>query len=73
MLLEALGSGLPVAAYPVMGPVDVIGDSGVGVLDEDLATAVCGALKIDPQSCLDYAAKFSWEASARQFYSNLER
>ena len=48
VLLEALASGLPVAAYPVMGPLDVIGDSGVGSLKEDLAEAVTEALKIDP-------------------------
>ncbi|PLW75466.1 glycosyltransferase family 4 protein [Cohaesibacter celericrescens] len=72
VLLEALASGLPVAAYPVMGPLDVIGDSSVGALNDDLATAVREALKIDRQACVDYAAGFSWEASAKQFQSNIE-
>ena len=71
VLLEALASGLPVAAYPVMGPLDVIGDSGAGALDQDLAVAVRKALTIDPQVCLDYAARFSWEASANQFRANI--
>ena len=71
VLLEALASGLPVAAYPVMGPLDVIGDSGVGVLSDDLATSVREALKVERQACLDYAAKFSWQASASQFRSNI--
>ena len=73
VLLEAIASGLPVAAYPVMGPVDVIGDSGAGVLNDDFETAVREALTIDRQICLDYAAQFSWEASARQFWSNIEQ
>ncbi|SNY94309.1 Glycosyltransferase involved in cell wall bisynthesis [Cohaesibacter sp. ES.047] len=72
VLLEALASGLPVAAYPVMGPLDVIGDSGVGVLGEDLAASVRAALTIDPEACLAYASKYSWEASAKQFFGNLE-
>nr|WP_321456369.1 glycosyltransferase family 1 protein [uncultured Cohaesibacter sp.] len=73
VLLEALASGLPVAAYPVMGPVDVIGDSGVGALNDDLEAAVHDALKIDPQLCLDYAQHYSWEASAEQFMSNITK
>lgn len=71
VLLEALASGLPVAAYPVMGPLDVIGDSGAGILHDDLAEAVREALKIDPQICLDYAASQSWTASANQFRDNI--
>lgn len=71
VLLEALASGLPVAAYPVMGPLDVIGDSGAGVLNDDLSVSVREALKIDRQICLDYASRFSWEASANQFRSNI--
>lgn len=71
VLLEALASGLPVAAYPVMGPLDVIGDSGTGILHEDLSEAVKRAMKINPQLCLDYAATQSWTESAIQFRGNL--
>ncbi|WP_207478057.1 glycosyltransferase family 4 protein [Arenibaculum pallidiluteum] len=71
VLLEALASGVPVAAYPVPGPLDVIDGSGVGVLDEDLGRAVRGALGIDPAACRDYALRFSWRASAQQFLDNL--
>ena len=46
MLVEALASGLPVAAFPVAGPLDVIGDSGAGVLGEDLRAACLAALDI---------------------------
>ncbi len=72
VLLEALASGVPVAAYPVQGPLDVIGDSGVGVLDEDLGAAVVRALKIAPERCRDFALKHSWTAAAQQFLSNVQ-
>jgi len=71
VLLEALASGLPVAAFPVTGPRDVIGTEPVGVLDEDLRTACLQALKIAPQACLEFAAKHTWEASARAFVDQM--
>jgi len=71
VLLEALACGVPVAAYPVAGPLDVIGDADVGVLDEDLAQAVAQALEIDPGRCRDFALNHSWQAAARQFLSNV--
>src|SRR5262249_18586982 len=46
VLLEALASGLPIAAFPVKGPVDVIGTADVGVLSDDLRAACLAALKI---------------------------
>ena len=46
VLLEAMASGAPVAAFPVPGPLDVIGASGAGVLDEDLREACLAALEI---------------------------
>ena len=72
VLLEALASGVPVAAYPVPGPLDVIGDSPAGVLCEDLQMAVTEALKIPGKVCRDYALNFSWEATFQQFLSNLD-
>jgi glycosyltransferase involved in cell wall biosynthesis len=71
VLLEALASGLPVAAYPVPGPMDVIDGSGAGILDEDLGRAVRRALAISPEVCRRQALKFSWETSAQQFLDNL--
>ncbi|WOF75070.1 glycosyltransferase family 1 protein [Parvibaculaceae bacterium PLY_AMNH_Bact1] len=71
VLIEALASGTPVAAYPVQGPLDVIGDAPVGRLDDDLKTACLAALDADPGTCRDYAMNFSWEACSRQFLSNL--
>jgi glycosyltransferase involved in cell wall biosynthesis len=71
VLLEALASGLPVAAFPVTGPRDVIGNEPVGVLNGDLRAACLSALHISPQACLAFAAKHTWEASARAFIDNV--
>jgi glycosyltransferase involved in cell wall biosynthesis len=71
VLLEALASGLPVAAFPVTGPRDVIGTAPVGVLNEDLQLACLEALKIPKQACLDFVAQYTWAASARAFIENI--
>ncbi len=71
VLLEALASGLPVAAFPVTGPRDVIGTAPVGVLHDDLRTACLAALSISRQACLDFAERHTWQASARAFLDNL--
>jgi glycosyltransferase involved in cell wall biosynthesis len=71
VLLEALAAGLPVAAYPVPGPLDVIGESGCGVLDPDLARAAERALAIPRTRCRDYALQFSWRRCAEQFLAQL--
>jgi glycosyltransferase involved in cell wall biosynthesis len=72
VLLEALASGLPVAAFPVPGPLDVINGSAVGFLDEDLAGAARRALDVPPAACRDYALQFSWQRSSEQFLANLQ-
>ena len=71
VLLEALASGLPVAAFPVSGPRDVIGGAPVGALNDDLRAACLSALAISPQACLAFAASHTWEASARAFVENI--
>jgi glycosyltransferase involved in cell wall biosynthesis len=71
VLLEALASGVPVAAFPVTGPRDVIGSAPVGALHDDLRTACLAALRISPQACLEFAAEHTWEASARAFVENV--
>ena len=71
VLLEALASGLPVAAYPVPGPLDVIGTSGAGVLGEDLGRAALAALDIPRERCRAHALRYTWTASADQFVENL--
>jgi glycosyltransferase involved in cell wall biosynthesis len=71
VLLEALASGVPVAAFPVTGPRDVIGTAPVGALSEDLRQACLGALKLSPQECLNFVAGHTWEASAQAFINNI--
>jgi glycosyltransferase involved in cell wall biosynthesis len=71
--LEALASGVPIAAFPVTGPRDVIGEAPVGVLDQDLRAACLGALAMNRGACREHALEFSWSRSAEQFLSNLQR
>ena len=65
--LEALACGVPVAAYPVTGPKDVIGSKPIGVLRDDLREACLGALRLSRESCRAFALDNTWESSARQF------
>ena len=71
VLLEALACGLPVAALPVPGPLDVIGASGAGVLDMDLRAACLAALEIPRGKARAHALTFTWAKSARQFLDNI--
>jgi glycosyltransferase involved in cell wall biosynthesis len=71
VLLEALASGLPVAAYPVAGPRDVIGQAAVGVLSDDLRVAALGALRTKRADCRAFALRHSWRESARCFLGNI--
>ncbi|KZL21392.1 GDP-mannose-dependent alpha-mannosyltransferase [Pseudovibrio axinellae] len=70
VLLEAIACGRPVAAFPVMGPIDVIGSSGAGVLKDDLQEAALEALDISREHCREVALQFTWRASAEQFFAN---
>lgn len=72
VLIEALASGLPVAAFPVPGPLDVLGSSAAGVMSEDLRMAAMAALRIDRQVCREHALQFTWKTSADQFLANSE-
>jgi len=71
--LEALGCGVPVAAFPVTGPLDVIADHPIGALDSDLRSACMRALTMSRAACREFALERSWENSARQFIGNLSR
>ena len=71
VMLEALACGVPVAAYPVTGPKDVIEDSAAGILSEDLRQAALDAMSIDPAICIKRAAEFPWSIVKDQFVANL--
>src|SRR6478735_5107968 len=71
VLLEALASGVPVAAFPVSGPKDVLTDPCSGVTDWDLKAAMAKALSLDRRAARAHALRYSWENSARQFIDNV--
>src|ERR1700722_8579739 len=71
--LEALASGVPIAAFAVTGPKDVIGNNPVGVLHEDLRVACMQALWISREACREFALRYSWENSARQFIGHAHK
>jgi glycosyltransferase involved in cell wall biosynthesis len=69
--LEAMACGVPVAAYPVQGPLDVVTAPDLGALDEDLGQAVARALDGSRAACRAHALQFSWQRSADEFFANL--
>jgi len=71
VLLEALASGVPVAAFPAPAPRDVIGTAPVGALDEDLRRACLEALELKRADCRDFALTMSWEKSAQIFVEHV--
>jgi glycosyltransferase involved in cell wall biosynthesis len=71
VLLEALAAGLPVAAYPATGPLDVLTDARAAILGTDLREAALKALDLDRAAARAHALRFSWEHSARQFFENV--
>jgi glycosyltransferase involved in cell wall biosynthesis len=72
VMIEAMACGVPVAAYPVTGPIDIVTHDRLGALDADLAAAVRKALATgDPAACVAEASRYTWENCTRQFVENL--
>jgi glycosyltransferase involved in cell wall biosynthesis len=71
--LEALASGLPIAAFPVTGPKDLVGHNPIGALNEDLRAACLAALSVSRAACRAFALNYSWERSARQFIAHVQK
>ena len=73
VILEALATGTPVAAYPVTGPKDVLADADgvIGATNADLRQAALAALRGDRLACRRHAERFSWHACAEIFLSHL--
>lgn len=70
VMIEALASGTPVAAYPVAGPLDVLSPLS-GVMHTDLEQAIAAALLLQRDDCLAHGRTYSWRASALQFLAAL--
>jgi glycosyltransferase involved in cell wall biosynthesis len=73
VLLEAAACGLPIAAFPVQGPQDVIGGEPVGVLNGDLRSAALQALDIPREACVAFGLRHSWSAATDAFLAGLVR
>jgi glycosyltransferase involved in cell wall biosynthesis len=71
VMIEALACGVPVAAFPVPGPLDIIEPGVTGVLHEELTVAVSGALRLDRRACLSAASAFTWHAATTEFLAGL--
>lgn len=71
VILEAMATGTPVAAFPAHGPIDIIPGSNAGAIDDDLRAACMACLELDRKTVRAYAEQFSWRASAEEFVRNL--
>lgn len=71
VLIEALACGVPVAAYPLPGPIDIVTDSAVGALDENLGRAARAALGKDSEACRRHALRYTWAETARILHESL--
>ncbi len=71
VMLEAMASGTPVAAYPVPGPLDVVRHAESGMLDHDLRAAALAALQLDRETVRRYATDHSWQRATAEFLAHL--
>ena len=72
VMIEAMASGTPVAAYPTMGPIDVLTDPEAGAMHDDLSVAIKTALTLDRGAARRHALTFTWRHCAEIFFENLQ-
>jgi glycosyltransferase involved in cell wall biosynthesis len=73
VMVEAMACGTPVAAFPVIGPIDVVGpDSPGGVLHADLRQACLQALSLPRDAVRRFAERYAWQDATRQFIDALQ-
>lgn len=65
--LEALACGLPIAAFPVMGPIDIIEQGVSGYVSESLQEAAIACLSLKKEDCIQRASQFTWKKTAENF------
>ncbi|MGI9423121.1 MAG: glycosyltransferase family 4 protein [Hyphomicrobiaceae bacterium] len=73
VLIEAMACGIPVAAFPVTGPLDNVAHGVTGMLAENLADAAHAAVDLDRDTIRAKALRYSWENATRMFVSNIEK
>ena len=71
VMLDALACGVPVAAFPIQGPIDVLIDNQTGCMRENLQEAFYGALELNGEDCRQQALNYSWQNCSAQFLNNL--
>jgi glycosyltransferase involved in cell wall biosynthesis len=81
VIIEALACGAPVAAFPVTGPIDILGADGcgaedrldrpAGAVDQSLEGAIAGALAVDRADAARLGALYSWERATDQFLATI--
>lgn len=75
VMLEAMASGTPVAAYPVDGPLEVLGSADQqvygGALDDNLHQAWCRAEKVPRHEARVRSECFSWTHASQSFLAHL--
>jgi glycosyltransferase involved in cell wall biosynthesis len=71
VMIESLASGVPVAAYPVTGPLDIIQEGINGSLNDDLGCAISNAMQINREDCINSAQAYKWKNVAEQFLNTL--
>ena len=71
VIIEAMATGTPVAAFPVTGPIDIIPDSQAGIVDEDLQKACLACLELNRDDAVAHAQNYSWEAVTQTFFNYL--
>jgi len=73
VMLEAMASGLPIAAYPVTGPIDVVENGMNGYLNENLNLAIAQCYSIPKSTCVEQSKKFTWSECTKVFLQHLVR
>lgn len=71
VIIEAMATGTPVAAYPVTGPIDIVPGSQAGILSDDLRGAALACLDLDRADAVKHAQSYSWETVSKVFFDYL--